>query len=114
MLVLDGHGSHLTPEFDRYCKENNIVPIYMPAYLSHLLQPLDIGCFAVLKRSYGRFVESIIRDGIHYIDKLDFLSIFPKARAEALKSKNIAYSFAATSLVPYDPGRVFEKLYIQL
>jgi len=114
MLVLDGHGSHLTPEFDRYCDENDIVPICMPAHSSHLLQPLDVGCFAVLKRSYGRFVESMMRDGIHHIDKLDFLSIFPKARAEALKTKNVAHGFAATGLVPYDPGRVLAKLHIQL
>ena len=57
-------------------------------------------------------MELIIRDGIYYINKLDFLLIFPKARAEALKTKNIVYSFAATGLVLYNPGRVLEKLYI--
>ena len=57
LLILDGHGSHLTPSFDQICKENNIIPICMPAHSSHLLQPLDIGCFAVLKRSYSRMVE---------------------------------------------------------
>jgi hypothetical protein len=49
MLILDGHASHLTPEFDRACTENNIIQICMLSHSSHLLQPLDVSCFAVLK-----------------------------------------------------------------
>jgi hypothetical protein len=48
LLILDGHASHLTPQFDWICAENNIIPLYMPAHSSHLLQPLDVGCFAML------------------------------------------------------------------
>lgn len=59
LLVLDGHNSHLTPQFDQICAQNNIVPICMPAHTSHLFQPLDVGCFAVLKRSYGSRVAMV-------------------------------------------------------
>ncbi|KAJ5576338.1 hypothetical protein N7535_003264 [Penicillium sp. DV-2018c] len=39
LLILDGHGSHLTPRFDKICAENNIIPIpiCMPPHSSHLL-----------------------------------------------------------------------------
>jgi hypothetical protein len=83
LLILDGHGSYLTPKFDELCEKNDIIPICMPVYSSHLLQPLDIGCFAVLKRSYGRMVETKMRNGINHIDKLDFLEAYPSARIEA-------------------------------
>jgi hypothetical protein len=43
LLVLDGHGSHLTPAFDQLCEENQIIAICMPLHASHLLQPLDVG-----------------------------------------------------------------------
>ena len=79
LLILDGHGSHLTPKFDEICERNNIIPICMPAHSSHLLQPLDIGCFAVLKRAYGQMVEMKMRLGINHIDKLDFLEAYPHA-----------------------------------
>jgi hypothetical protein len=49
MLILDGYRSHLTPEFDRTCTKNDIIPVCMPPHSSHLLQPLDVGCFVVLK-----------------------------------------------------------------
>jgi hypothetical protein len=73
LLILDGHGSHLTPQFDRICAENDIIPLCMPSHTSHLLQPLDVGCFAVVKRAYSRFVSDLTRTGYNYIDKYDFL-----------------------------------------
>jgi hypothetical protein len=114
LLVLDGHGSHLTPKFDKLCEENNIIPICMPVHSSHLLQPLDIGCFAVLKRAYGRMVETKMRNGINFIDKLDFLEAYPSARIKAFGSDTIINSFGAAGLVPFCPDRVILKLDIYL
>jgi hypothetical protein len=78
MLILDGHGSHLILEFDRTCTENKIILVCMPFYSSHLLQPLDVGCFAVLKRHYRQLVEQRIRLGFNHINKIDFLTAFPQ------------------------------------
>ena len=114
LLILDGHGSHLTPKFDEICEQNKVIPICMPAHSSHLLQPLDIGCFAVLKRSYSRMVEMKMRSGINHIDKLDFLEAYPLARIEAFKSETIKNSFRAAGLIPFAPDRVISKLNIRL
>ncbi|OGE47182.1 hypothetical protein PENARI_c057G04216 [Penicillium arizonense] len=103
LLILDGHGSHLTAEFDRICEKNDIIAICMPPHSSHLLQPLDISCFAVLKRAYSRLIESKMRARINHIDKLDFLEAYPSARIEAFKSETIKNSFAAAGLMPYNP-----------
>ena len=114
-LILDGHGSRLTPKFDEICgKENDIIPVCMPSHSSHLLQPLGIGCFAVLKRSYGRLVETKMRNGINHIDKLDFLEAYPSARIEASKPETMKYSFVAADLVPFSPDQVISKLDIHL
>jgi hypothetical protein len=114
LLILDGHGSHLTPEFDRICTENKIVPLCMPAHSSHLLQPLDVSVFAVLKRAYGGLVEQRMRLGFNTIMKLDFLDAYPAARAEAFKSQNIQSGFIATGITPFNPDRVIQQLDIQL
>lgn len=52
-LILDGHKSHQLVEFQQLCKESNIIALCMPLHSSHLLQPLDVGCFSPLKRAYG-------------------------------------------------------------
>jgi hypothetical protein len=44
--------------FELYCQQNNIITLCMPSHSSHLLQPLDVGCFGPLKKAYGRQVET--------------------------------------------------------
>jgi hypothetical protein len=48
--------------------------------------------------------------GINHITKVDFLSVYPQARSEALKSSNIQSSFMAIGLVPYNPQCVLSNL----
>jgi hypothetical protein len=85
----------------------------MPAHSSHLLQPLNVGCFSVLKRSYGRLIENQMRLGINHITKIDFLSAYPQVRSKAFKPSNIQSGFIATGLVPYNPQRVLSNLQVQ-
>ena len=51
----------------------------MPAHSSHILQPLNVGCFAPLKQAYGRQVEGLIRLHINHVTKLEFLPAFKQA-----------------------------------
>lgn len=110
LLILDGHSSHATPEFDQYCMANNIVTLYMPAHTSHLLQPLNVSCFSPLKRSYGQEVQESVRQGIHHIDKDDFLTTYSRVRPLVFTDQNIRSGFRATGLIPYDPQRVLSSL----
>ncbi|RFU26589.1 hypothetical protein B7463_g9746, partial [Scytalidium lignicola] len=114
MLVLDGHGSHVAPEFDRYCIQNNIITVCIPAHSSYILQPLDISCFAVLKHAYGGLVERKIRLDIQHIDKFDFLEMYPIVQQETFKSNNICQGFAVTRLVPYNLEYVMSKLQLEV
>jgi hypothetical protein len=114
LLILDGHSSHLTPEFDLFCQEHSIIILYMPPHSSHLLQPCDVSFFVVLKRLYGQQIQGYIRRGTHYINKQDFLEAYLIARTKAATIANIQSGFAATGLVPHDPERVLSKLYTQL
>jgi hypothetical protein len=86
----------------------------MPSHSSHLLQPLNVRCFAVLKRAYGRFVSDLARTGYNHIDKLDFLADYPRARLEAFQPHIVQSSFAATGIVPVNADRVLSKLNISL
>ncbi|KAL2131789.1 hypothetical protein VTI74DRAFT_4590 [Chaetomium olivicolor] len=54
LLILDGYESHHSTKFELYCQENNIITLYMLPHSSYKLQPLDIGCFRLLKQLYGR------------------------------------------------------------
>ena len=114
LLILDRHGSHLTPEFDCTCKENNIIPLYMPAHSSYLLQPLDVGCFGPLKKVYSKLIKEKGRLGYNYINKLDFLKAYPAAYQEVFTAENIQSGFQATGILLSNPKAVLEKLNINL
>jgi hypothetical protein len=110
LLILDGHGSHHSARFEEFCRQNQIITACMPAHSSHILQPLDVGCFSPLKASYGRQVEGKMRLGINHINKEEFLHLYYPAHVQAITEKNIQSGFAATGLVPYDPDRVLSTL----
>jgi hypothetical protein len=76
MLVLDRHKSHESAEFQEYCKAHNIITLGLPPYSSHLTQLLDVGCFSVLKRVYGRQIKTFIKAYINYITKVEFFLAF--------------------------------------
>ena len=114
MLVLDGHESHKSPEFDVFCKDNSIITLCLPAHSSHLLQPLDVGCFNPLKRAYSRALEDFIKSHVNHITKTEFLIAFHAAHVAAMTPQNIQGGFKGAGLVPFDPECVISKLDVKL
>ena len=86
----------------------------MPLYLSHLLQPLNVGCFLLLKCVYGSQIKSLICSYINYITKLEFLLAFKAVFTQLFTESNIRGSFRGASLVPYNLEVVLLKLNIRL
>jgi hypothetical protein len=93
LLVLDGHESHHSDAFEEHCKEHNIVTLCMPAHSSHILQPLDVGCFSPLKKAYGRQIENMMRSHIIHITKDDFFPAFREVHFTAMTESNIRGGF---------------------
>jgi hypothetical protein len=114
LLILDGHESHHSTEFELHCQQNNIITLCIPLHSSHLLQPLDVGCFGPLKKAYGRQVEDLMRMHINHVSKLEFLCGFREAFFASMTERNIQGGFAGAGLVPYDPERVISKLDVKL
>lgn len=114
LLILDGHNSHCSAEFEQFCQNKDIVTLCIPAHSSHILQPLDVCCFAPLKQAYSQQVEGFIRLNINHIAKHHFLSAFKNAYNVAITEKNIISAFENTGLVPFNPKVVLSVLDIRL
>ncbi|KAH7471795.1 hypothetical protein FOMA001_g13366 [Fusarium oxysporum f. sp. matthiolae] len=114
LLILDGHESHHSVDFERYCKANKIITLCMPPHSSHLLQPLDVGCFGLLKKAYGREIEHLIRCSVTHISKTEFFPAFYTAYQATMTEKNIKAAFRGAGLAPLDPESVISKLDVQL
>ncbi len=114
LLILDGHESHHSTEFELFCKEHNIITLCMPAHSSHILQPLDVGCFGPLKKAYGREIEGLMKGHVTHIAKTDFLPAFFAAFQAAMTENNIKGAFRGAGLVPFDPDSVLSRLDVKL
>ena len=114
MLVIDGHESHMSAEFDTFCKDHKIITISLPPHSSHLLQPLDVGCFNPLKTAYGKEIENFVKSYITHITKTEFLIAFQAAHHAAITKKNIQGGFKGSGLFPFNPESVLSKLDVKI
>jgi len=82
----------------------------MPPHTSHLLQPLDVGVFGPLKHTYEKLVEGMMAADNNYIDKKDFLSLYPPACEKVFTRENICSGFIETGLKLLNKDQVLEKI----
>jgi hypothetical protein len=61
ILLVDGHSSHASPQFMAKCIKNNVKVIYLIPHASHVLQPLDLACFSVIKSRYREQIANLSR-----------------------------------------------------
>ena len=114
LLILDGHESHNSIQFRELCAEKKIITLCMPPHSSHLLQPLDVACFAPLKKAYGHQVGELIRAFINHVMKTEFLPALHAAHTASFTPENIRAGFRGAGLVPFDPESVIGKLDVRL
>ena len=54
ILIVDGHTLHVCWPVIKFALDHDIHMIQLPSKSTHVLQPLDIGCFALLQAPYER------------------------------------------------------------
>jgi hypothetical protein len=86
----------------------------MPPYLSHLLQPLDVVCYSLLKRHYGDRISLLARNCVYYISKETFLPAFKAAFKKTFTQENVCAGFRGARLVPHNLEAVLLKLNVRL
>jgi hypothetical protein len=114
LLIMDSHKSHNLYEFHKYSKEEKIIILCIPPHSSHLLQPLNVGCFSPLKRAYSDEINSLAQYSTKKIKKEAFLPAFKAAFKKAITKDNICAGFKGARLVPHNLEAVILKLDVVL
>ena len=68
----------------------------------------------MLKRSYGRQIETFIKAYINHISKVEFFLAFKAAYDQSITPANAQAGFRGAGLVPFDPQAVISKLDVRL
>ena len=109
-LVLDGHGSHVTPEFQDFCSNHKIQLLCLPRHTSHMLQPLDVAVFSSLKHYFRRVTERRLRAGATRFPKTEFLQTYHQVWLQAITEINVKSGFRKAGLVPFNPENALKRL----
>ena len=110
LLVCDGHDSHISAEFVRYCYEHDIALLLLLPHSSHLIQPLDVGVFSPLKAAIRSTLSTIFRTGILRLQKPEWIQSYIKAREKAMTRRNIESGWRGAGLWPINPQRIINQL----
>jgi hypothetical protein len=89
LLLCDGHDSHITAQFVRYCIDNKIIVFLLPPHSSHLLQPLDVGVFGPVKAAMSLLLSRLYTTEISRLQKIEWLENYMKARLRSIVEWNI-------------------------
>ena len=110
LLLMDGHGSHLSRGFFQHGIDKKIFLVCLPPHTSHLLQPLDVGVFAPESHWISQELNKPSLLGATSISPARMLELLAAARPRALTHRNITRAWKKTGMVPFRPAVVLEQL----
>ena len=99
LLIVDGHGSHVSEDFMYECFKSNIHLLFLPPHSSHVLQPLDVSIFSPLKSKYKAYLSNLITaTDCTPINKRGFMECYYMARKHAMVEKIIQAGWRGSGL----------------
>lgn len=108
IVFIDGHASHLTLHTSKFCKENGIILVALLPNSTHLLQPMDVAVFRVLKENWKKKVHQWRLNHLDQpvLKKIHFARLLEETLAEFITPSILQNGFRKTGLVPWNPEAV--------
>lgn len=101
VLVVDHHKTHVSREVVKFCRENQVEVVCLPAKTTHVLQPLDISVFDPLKTVFSRNAARLgLVRGDLVIGKKHFPAMLREAYPQVVTKKNIMAGFKKAGIFP--------------
>ncbi|XP_053405107.1 uncharacterized protein LOC128546129 [Mercenaria mercenaria] len=104
LVLYDGHRSHFSIGLIDWALENNIILFVLPPHTSHILQPMDVGCFGPLQTVYSHACTAFARVNHRVVTRYDVCALACKAYTTALCPSNLQASFKRAGIYPLLDG----------
>ena len=104
LLILDGHITHTSLSVIEKAINEDVTILKLPPHSTDLLQPLDVACFAPLKRLWMKKLNLWINQwGPRLpVRKHNLVNLLGEIWEQGLSPKNIMAGFSATGVYPVD------------
>lgn len=104
LLILDGHGSHLTDRMIELAIEHDIHLYCLPPHTTHRLQPLDVGVFGPLQRRWEERCDDVVVTTGESIQTEDVVKEYLTVRSMTFQTQTIIAAWAKTGIRPLNPS----------
>ena len=99
LILYDGHRSHHSLDLIEWAKTNNIFLLVLPPHCSHILQPMDVGCFGPFQIKYSQECQTFTRCNGQMVSRYDVCGLACKAYSASLTPANLKAAFAKSGIV---------------
>ena len=110
LLIMDGHSSHIIANVIAFCMQNVVNLFIMLPHCSHLLQSLDVGVFAPLKRALSKETDAVNQYDSSCISRISWVEMYIRARIKVFSTENLKAGWKRTGLIPLDSDKILSKL----
>ena len=100
ILLLDGHESHRTEEFQLKAANHHIKLFYFPSHLTHVLQPLDVGVFRPWKHYHNLAIQAALRSLDFDYTITSFFRDLTQIRSQTMQRHTITNAFKSSGMWP--------------
>lgn len=78
LVLYDGHRIHIALDLIEWARDNNIILFVLPPHCSHILQPMDRGCFGLLQITYNQECLTFSRKNHRTVTRYDVCGLVVK------------------------------------
>ena len=111
LLFMDGHHSHISLELIRLAKENKVLLFCLPPNCTHIVQPLDVGVFAPVKKVWRHLLKQWkLESRAQNVSKEVFPRLICQLWEESITPKQCRSGFRASGIFPLNRDAVAAKL----
>ena len=100
LILYDGHISHFSLDLIEWARTNNSILFVLSPHCSHILQPMDVGCFGQFQIKYSQECQTFSRGNGRIVSRYDVCALACKAYSAALTPANLRAAFAKTGIFP--------------
>ena len=112
LLLYDGLRSHISPNLIDWAVDHNIILYVLPPHTSHILQPMDVGCFGPFSKIYSNECPKFLRTHSGSVNRYNVCSLACKAYTAALSPANLRGAFRRSGIYPFDQSVSSSSVFI--
>ena len=105
LLIYDGHKKHFSVPLFQWAEEHHIIIFTLPAYTSHILQPLDKSCFQPFQTLFAQKKNLLLKNrpkSKQILSNEEMCDLGSQAYLEALNPQNLLTGFKETGISPFE------------